>query len=152
LGRISLPKREPARYASDVSHLHIGLLVAPLALWGLLGCGSPSTGLVAGEECLRTAQCGPGLACVLGQCSTDLTMLEMNGMIPDAGVALDGDVVVDAGELDAATGDAGMMDAGMRMDAGMGDAGMMMMDAGMPDAGMRDAGIPPMDAGSADGG
>jgi hypothetical protein len=116
--------------------------------FGLAACGEVPTDLGPGEACLRTEQCGPGLACSAGMCTTDLTLLGMNAMVPDAGPAMDGAVGVDA-----AVPDGGMVgvDAGPRRDAGPAgmDAGPPGMDAGPP--GM-DAGPPGMDAGAPDAG
>ncbi len=97
----------------------------------------------------------PGLVCVLGQCTTDLSGLE-GGVVPsldagdlDAGEVMDGG---DAGPVGVDSGPMVMRDAGPGMDAGpmvMRDAGPGM-DAGPPmrDAGT-DAGPPPMmDAGT----
>lgn len=78
----------------------MGRTLALLGLLGaLVGCArSPSNGQ-EGAACVRLAQCAPGLACVDGACSTDLTALAEAGMVPilDAGLMLDAavaDVVV----------------------------------------------------------
>lgn len=118
----------------------------------LAGCGSAGSDLATGEACVRTSQCGAGLACVANVCSTDLGPLGENGMVPDAGAppvdaaAVDGGLDAGAG-IDAGPGvDAGGLDAGT--DAGQPDAGQP--DAGQPDAGQPDAGQP--DAGQPDAG
>ena len=141
------------------------VLATFVALWALTGCNA-ATLQPNGGPCVRASQCMPGLACVLGRCTSDLTGLE-GGTVPSMDA---GDVMVDAGDDagDVDAGDVPMVDAGPppmvdggpppMMDAGpppMMDAGPPpMMDAGfdagpppMPDAGF-DAGPPPMpDAG-----
>lgn len=71
------------------------LLACALAL---AGCGVndlPAAGS-EGDECTRTFECGPGLACVMGACSGDLSGIE--GALPaDGGVPYDGGMVVDSG-------------------------------------------------------
>jgi hypothetical protein len=114
-------------------------------LTALFGCSEQPGDLGPGEACLRTVQCGPGLACSAGLCTTDLSLLGMNAMVPDSGPAEDAGMGVDAGDVDA-----GMvgMDAGPRP-----DAGMVRVDAGEPDAGRPDAGPPAEpDAGGPDAG
>lgn len=112
--------------------LTAGCLVA--LAWGSACSGSDSN-LGAGEACVRTSQCGDGLACVAGRCASDVGELGENGTVPDAGADVDGEVVVpDGGELDA----------GAPMDAGRVDSGPVEMDAGPPDT---DAGPPDTDAG-----
>jgi len=138
-------------------HLFYGFAL----VMALGGCGEAAL-MPSGGSCVRAAQCQPGLVCVVGQCTSDLSGLE-GGVVPsmDAGV-----VAVDAGEVDAGEGvDAGEVDAGpigvdggppMMRDAGPGgvDAGPPGTDAGPPvmmDAGT-DSGPPPMmDAGTDSG-
>ena len=122
----------------------------------VLGGCSEAALMPSGGACVRAAQCMPGLVCVLGQCTTDLSGLE-GGVVP----SLDADMMVvdagDAGDVDAGPigVDSGpmMRDAGPGVDSGpmvMRDAGPLGMDSGPPmmDAGT-DAGPPPMmDAGS----
>jgi hypothetical protein len=99
-------------------------------LTALFGCSEQPGDLGPGEACLRTVQCGPGLACSAGLCTTDLSLLGMNAMVPDSGPGMVG------------------MDAGPRP-----DAGMVRVDAGEPDAGRPDAGPPAEpDAGGPDAG
>ncbi|MCB9596172.1 MAG: hypothetical protein H6719_25845 [Sandaracinaceae bacterium] len=97
-----------------------------------------------GGSCVRASECQPGLGCVLGRCTNDLSGLE-GGVVPSMDA---GNMEVDAGD-DA--GDVPEVDAGPPpppMDAGPGgtDAGPPpMVDAG---PGGTDAGPPPMmDAG-----
>jgi hypothetical protein len=114
----------------------------------LAGCSEAPTRLAEGGACIRTSQCGPGLACVARRCSSDLGPLAEAGMVPvlDAGPMdaepLDGDAVdAPPPDVDAGVVDAGPRDAGR--DAGM-DAGPPELDAGPPEL---DAGPPELDAG-----
>ena len=75
----------------------------PVALGALLslafGCSGGEGGLGAGETCTRSFECAPGLACVIGVCSADPTMI--GGMVPmpgeDLGVVADMGMPGDAG-------------------------------------------------------
>lgn len=118
------------------------LFVSLITALGALGCSDAGSDLGPGETCARTAQCGDGLACVEGRCSGDLGGI--GGMVPDAGAAMDGAVMVVDGAVDGAMPDAGAaMDSGpVAMDAGPPDAGPGETDAGT------DAGPAPTDAGT----
>ena len=65
------------------------------------GCGGSETGLAAGEACTRTYECGPGLACIMGACNGDPSLI--GGEVPmpgeDAG-AEDMGEPVDLGDAD----------------------------------------------------
>ncbi|MDQ3036374.1 MAG: hypothetical protein M3Y87_28510 [Myxococcota bacterium] len=110
------------------------LVVVVLGLGAIAGCGGTPSNLGAGEACVRSAQCAPGLACNMGMCTNDLSGFG-TGVVPsgDAGVV----------EVDAAADDGGVVeiDAGPPVDT---DAGTTPVDAGPPEM---DAGPPEMDAG-----
>ncbi|MGE0787015.1 MAG: EB domain-containing protein [Sandaracinaceae bacterium] len=130
--------------------------IGGLALLAGIGCADTSL-RGPGEVCVRSVQCAPGLGCINGMCSNDTSLLEGG-----TAVLMDAQMLVDAGDVDAAMIDSGgPVDAGPPFDAGPGmdagpprmdagpprmDAGPPMMDAGPPDAGPPDAGPPP-DAG-----
>lgn len=124
-----------------------------LALALLAGsCGEADANLGMGEPCVRTIQCGDGLACVGGVCTNDVSAIGDPGAMPgtdggsppedDAGPATDAGPGIDSGPLpdSGPPPDAGPEDAGFDAGGG-GDAGT---DAGPADAGF-DAG--PTDAG-----
>ncbi len=67
-------------------------LVLALAAPVFAGCVGVQGGLAAGARCTRTAECGPGLLCNMGVCSTDRTGFGM-GMVPV--------MPMDAGPVDA---------------------------------------------------
>ncbi len=125
----------------------LATLAATIAL---AGCNTTEL-QPSGGACFRASQCMPGLVCVMGRCTADLSGLE-GGTVPsmDAGeVMIDAGEMIDAGDVDA--GDVPMVDAGPppMVDSGpppMVDSGPPpMMDAGPPpmmDAGF-DAGPPP---------
>lgn len=124
--------------------------VVPFVLLALAGCAREVGNAGPGESCVRAAQCQAGLACVGGQCTSDLSGLE-GGVVPvppmDAGPPPDAGPPVDAGPM-ADSGPPPMVDSGPPPpDSGTppADAGR---DAGPPpvDAG-RDSGPPPVDAG-----
>ncbi|MCB9600558.1 MAG: hypothetical protein H6721_16705 [Sandaracinus sp.] len=95
-----------------------------LSLLLAIGCGGTALNKGEGEACVRSVECGPGLACVMAVCSSDPTGL--GGTVPSQ----------DAG----APPDAGDLDAGEPMDSGPPpDAGPPPPDAGPPS----DAGPPP---------
>jgi hypothetical protein len=58
----------------------------------LSGCVSAPAPIAAGGRCTRTVECGPGLLCNMGLCTTDRTGFGM-GMVPV--------LPMDAGPLDA---------------------------------------------------
>ncbi len=125
----------------------MALVLSAAAVLG--SCGDAGTGLGAGESCVRTAQCGDGLACVAGVCSRDVGALAEAGMVPDAGG--DGAVVdMDGGDLDAGPG----VDSGPPpTDSGPPPADSGPPDSGPPDSGPPDSGPPdsgPPDSGSTD--
>jgi len=116
------------------------------------GCSGPASDRAAGESCFRTSECADGLACVSGQCTTDLGLLLEAGMpalLPDSAMPDAGPVVVR---------DAGGMDAGPPRDSGPPpprdsgpppprDSGPPPpMDSGPPPP--ADSGPPPMDSGA----
>ncbi|MBO6937923.1 MAG: hypothetical protein JJ863_23340 [Deltaproteobacteria bacterium] len=72
----------------------------PAALGALVSlafaCGGGETGLGPGETCVRSFECAPGLACVLGTCSSDPTMI--GGTVPDGGIDVDLGPQPDMGE------------------------------------------------------
>lgn len=116
----------------------MGRMLAAWALTLSFGCGDDGSGAGPGESCFRTAQCADGLACVAGQCSSDVTGIGEGGVVPpfdagpmlmprDAGPRPDGGPIPDSGPPP-------MIDAGT-------DAGTTEMDAGPPDAGPMDAGL-----------
>ncbi|MGD8859979.1 MAG: hypothetical protein PVI30_08195 [Myxococcales bacterium] len=74
-------------------------LVSAIAAFALLAC-SPETG-AAGDACVRTAQCGAGLACLEGLCSDDLDRVADPDAVPD----LQPDPPSDAGADEDAGGD-----------------------------------------------
>ena len=58
-------------------------------------CGGAEGGLGPGEACVRSFECAPGLACVLGACSADPSMI--GGDVPDLGIDVDLGAVADMG-------------------------------------------------------
>jgi hypothetical protein len=120
----------------------VGLLLAA-------GCGEAALG-GQGDVCVRASQCEPGLACVAGTCSADLSGLE-GGVVPSrdaGGMAMDAGAPLDAGPAP--------VDAGPTPDTGpapMEDAGPTPVDSGPApvDSGPAptDSGPAPMDAGPA---
>lgn len=101
-----------------------------LALGLLLSaCDAPPL-LSRGGNCHSLSDCEPGLTCVEGRCSDDLSSLR--GEVPSYEMA-------DAGALDAAV-DA---EAGVLLDAQVADTSVPRPDSSMPDAaGPRDASMP----------
>lgn len=113
-----MARARPQRRAPTPATIALGL-----ALGSAFGLGCATETAERGQACTRTAQCAPGLACVEGECSSDLDAIGRQGsvpmlMMPDAGA----DAAADAG-ADAAT-DASAVD-------GATDAG----DGGSPEAG-----------------
>jgi hypothetical protein len=111
------------------------------ALSGLLllvGCGDTSLG-AQGDVCVRASQCEPGLACVAGMCTSDLSGLE-GGVVPNR----------DSGQMGMDSGppaDSGPMpDTGPTPDSGPTpmDSGPAPVDSGPPPV---DSGPPPVDSG-----
>jgi len=68
------------------------LLLASAGLASATGCVGAPGALAAGARCTRTSECGPGLLCNMGVCTTDRTGFG-NGMVPV--------VPMDAGPVDA---------------------------------------------------
>src|SRR5687767_895965 len=99
------------------------LAALTLLLAVLLGCSSGGSLRPAGDSCLRSSECEPGLACVANRCTTDLGGLAEAGMVP----------MRDTGPPDGALLDAAM-DTGMPP----ADTGPPPVDTGPP---------PPVDAG-----
>lgn len=91
-------------------------------------CSDPTGGKAAGEPCVSSSECGPGLLCDLGAptpvCAMNAT-IQVDAAVVDA-------AVIDAAEPDAATVDARAIDA-RGIDA-------TAIDAAEPDA------APPVDA------
>jgi hypothetical protein len=110
-----------------------------LAVLALVGCARETGFASGGEPCVRSTECQAGLACVAGQCTTDLSGLEGGTLPPhpmDAGPGIDSGPGMDAGPG---------VDAGPGIDAGPGmDAGPPPRDSGPPP---RDSGPPPVDSG-----
>lgn len=102
----------------------------------LVGCSREVGAGGPGSPCVRAVQCMPGLACVNGMCSNDLSLLE-GGTVPvaDAGMMLDAGAPMDAGPG---------VDGGPRPDGGPRDGGPPRVDGGPPPV---DGGPPPVDAG-----
>lgn len=69
----------------------IAQVASLLGLASLAGCPNAQVNGQEGAACVRLAQCAPGLACVDGMCSTDLTALAEAGVVPilDAGALMD---------------------------------------------------------------
>jgi hypothetical protein len=63
------------------SRLTLSLMLAPITAGLVMSCVTPPGQVTAGGRCTRTAECGPGLACNMGVCTTDLTGFGM-GMVP----------------------------------------------------------------------
>jgi hypothetical protein len=101
-----------------------------LALGLLLSaCDAPPL-VNRGGNCHSLSDCEPGLTCVEGRCSDDLSSLR--GEVPSYEMG-------DAGALDAAL-DA---EAGVMLDAQIADTGVPRLDSSLPDAaGPRDASMP----------
>lgn len=104
-------------------------------LWLAAGTGACSVEEGgAGQDCLRSAECAPGLVCIEGICSDDLSSIADPGEVPmltpeDAGMAPE----PDAGALPI---DAAMMmppaDAAITMPPVDAAATMPPVDAAMP--------------------
>ena len=135
-------------------------VLPPRRLWpllvALLGCGDLVADLGAGEACARSAQCGPGLVCLEGSCTNDLTGI--GGMVPDLGVDMG---AADMGAADMGAADMGVEDLGPPdlgppdlgppdLGVDMGAADMGAADMGAADMGAADMGPP--DTGVADTG
>lgn len=121
-----------------------------LALLVLAGCARETGFAGPGERCVRSTECMAGLACVAGQCSTDLSGIGGGTLPPrpmDAGSPPDAGPMMDAGAMDAGfdSGAPPVPDSGPPP---VPDSGPPPMpDSGpppMPDAGPPDSGPPPM--------
>jgi hypothetical protein len=82
-------------------------ILASIAVTLLLtACDGNSANGAEGSACVRLAQCAPGLACVNGACSSDLSGLAEAGGVPvlDAAVPFDAGVLPDAAVVDMDAG------------------------------------------------
>ncbi len=92
-----MPPSTPSRRLAETVRCALalgGLALGGLALGGLAlaGCVGLPAPLAAGARCTRTSECGPGLLCNAGVCTTDRTGFGM-GMVPV--------MPMDAGPVDA---------------------------------------------------
>ena len=110
----------PARFA---------FALCAIAAVTVAGCSAYPGNLAAGQTCVRSAQCAPGLVCSAGMCTNDLSMFGM-GRVPNLDGGPDTGPPVDAGD-----------DADL--DAFMDDTGIAPVDAFVPPV---DTGLPPVDA------
>lgn len=113
---------QPVGYAT-----YAALVVA--AVFALAGCSLKHG--ARGASCVRTAECGRGLACVEGRCGTDLQAIADQSTPADLGVR-DAAAAVD-GVVDGAVSDAAAADGGVGADAEASsgsDAAMSGDDAG----------------------
>lgn len=80
----------------------IAQVASLVGMASLAGCSNGPLNGQEGAACVRLAQCAPGLACVDGMCTTDLTALAEAGVVP----VLDAGALMDVVLVDVATPDA----------------------------------------------
>jgi hypothetical protein len=138
--------------------MRISAWLTGLGLLVLCSCDPPEQ-LARGGKCHSLSDCEPGLTCVSGRCSDDLS--PVRGEVPsyqepDAGVRLDASLDAEAGVMpdaqtfdsgpppraDAALPDAGNPDASGPRDAGTPDTASPLPEAATPEAAAPDAADP----------